>query len=278
MLLLWYWQALAVSRQGRNDFPEADSVLKASPREYERKLISDALVKAGGDRTHAARALGIAYRWLRHSSLDICAGCSRRGAGGPVRVAINLRVAPQASGKEGVMATAEPHVTSPALPASPTAELSQLYQEGIIAGIIGAGTIAIWFLILDAINGRPLYTPTVLGTALFKGGEGLASPESLAVNLDMVLMFTWVHGLVFIIIGGVASRLLGLAEHNPNIGFGILLLFVGFEFGFVAVNMAFAEAVLRVLAWQAVLVGNLLAAAAMSGYFWQRHPNLTVSP
>ena len=176
------------------------------------------------------------------------------------------------------MATVESHVTSPALPASPTAELSQLYQEGIIAGIIGAGTIAIWFLILDAINGRPLYTPTVLGTALFKGGEGLASPESLAVNLDMVLMFTWVHGLVFIIIGGVASRLLGLAEHNPNIGFGILLLFVGFEFGFVAVNMAFAEAVLRVLAWQAVLVGNLLAAAAMSGYFWWRHPNLTVSP
>ena len=177
------------------------------------------------------------------------------------------------------MATAESQVTSPVLPASSTAEeISKLYQEGIVAGIIGAATIAIWFLILDAINGRPLYTPTVLGTALFKGGEGLASPESLAVNLDMVLMFTWVHGLVFIIIGGVASRLLGLAEHNPNIGFGILLLFVMFEFGFVAVSMAFAEAVLRVLAWQAVLVGNLLAAAAMSGYFWQRHPNLTVSP
>jgi len=176
------------------------------------------------------------------------------------------------------MATAEPHVTSLVLSASPTAELSKLYQEGMVAGIIGAATIAIWFLILDAINGRPLYTPTVLGTALFKGGEGLASPESLAVNLDVVLMFTWVHGLIFIIIGGVASRLLGLAEHNPNIGFGILLLFVMFEFGFVAVNMAFAEAALRVLTWQAVLVGNLLAAAAMSGYFWQRHPNLTVNP
>ena len=120
------------------------------------------------------------------------------------------------------MATAESQVTSPVLPASSTAEeISKLYQEGIVAGIIGAATIAIWFLILDAINGRPLYTPTILGTALFKGGEGLASPEGLAVNLDVVLMFTWVHGLVFIIIGGVASRLLGLAEHNPNIGFGI---------------------------------------------------------
>ncbi len=94
----------------------------------------------------------------------------------------------------------------------------------------------------------------------------------------MVLMFTWVHGLVFIVIGGIASRLLGYAEHNPNIGFGILLLFVVFEFGFVAVNMAFADAVLRALTWQAVLVGNLLAAAAMASYFWRRHPNLTVNP
>jgi hypothetical protein len=176
------------------------------------------------------------------------------------------------------MATIRSDATSPALPVSSTAELSKLYEEGVIAGIIGAATVAVWFLIVDAINGRPLYTPTVLGTALFKGGEGLASPEGLAVNLEMVLMFTWVHGLVFIIIGGIASRLLGLAEHNANIGFGILLLFVVFEFGFVAVSMLFAESVLRALTWQAVLVGNLLAAAAMAGYFWRRHPNLTVNP
>lgn len=176
------------------------------------------------------------------------------------------------------MATAESDVTSQALPASTTAEMSRLYQEGMVAGVIGAATIAIWFLIVDTFNGRPLYTPTVLGTALFKGGAGLASPESLAVNLEMVLMFTWVHGLVFIVIGGIASRLLGLAEKNPNIGFGILLLFVVFEFGFVAVNMLFAADVLRALTWQAVLVGNLLAAAAMAGYFWRRHPNLVVNP
>jgi nitrate reductase gamma subunit len=72
--------------------------------------------------------------------------------------------------------------------------------------------------------------------------------------------------------------LLGIAEHNPNLGFGILLLFVVFEFGFVAASMAFAQVVLRALAWQAVLVGNLLAAASMAGYFWRRHPNLTVNP
>ena len=32
----------------------------------------------------------------------------------------------------------------------------------------GAATIAIWFAVLDVVSGRPLYTPTVLGTALFR--------------------------------------------------------------------------------------------------------------
>jgi len=147
-----------------------------------------------------------------------------------------------------------------------------------VAGVIGAATIAIWFLILDTIYVRALYTPTVLGTALFRHGEGLASPENLPISLRMTLMYTWVHGLAFCVIGGIASRLLALAEQNPNVGFGILLFFVLFEFGFVATATVFAEPVLHALAWPAILVGNLLAAASMAGYFWRRHPHLTVRP
>jgi len=159
-----------------------------------------------------------------------------------------------------------------------TAAVSKLYQEGIIAGLVGAAIVAIWFLILDTFNGKPLYTPTVLGTALFRRGAGLSSPETLAVSLEMVAMFTWVHALVFAALGGVAARLLGLAERNPSLGFGILLLFVVFEFGFMVAAMVFAKAVLTALAWPAVLVANLLAAAGMAGYFWVRHPNLRVRP
>ncbi len=177
------------------------------------------------------------------------------------------------------MTTAQTDVTSPvALSGSSAAEIAKLYKEGIVAGIVAAATIAIWFLIVDTLNGRPLYTPTVLGTALFQRGEGLISPESLPVSLGIVLMFTWVHGLAFIIIGGIASRLLGIAEQNPNLGFGILLLFVVFEFGFLAVNLVFAEAVLHALVWQTILVGNLLAAAAMSSYLWHQHLDLTIRP
>ena len=172
----------------------------------------------------------------------------------------------------------ETHLTVSATRHRHSSEVSQRYLEGIVAGVIGAATIAIWFLILDAIYARPLYTPTVLGTALFRHGEGLSSPGNLPISLEMTWMYTWVHGLAFCVIGVIASRLLILAEQNPNVGFGILLFFVLFEFGFVATATVFAEPVLHALTWPAILVGNLLAVASMAGYFWRRHSDLTVRP
>ena len=157
-------------------------------------------------------------------------------------------------------------------------QVSKLYAEGMIAGVIGAATVAIWFLVLDTINGRPLYTPTVLGMALLQGSRELSLSQPVPIFLEITLMFTWVHFLAFVIIGGVAARLLGLAEHNPDWGFGILLLFVILEFGFVAVAFVFAQPILEALTWPAVLVGNLLAAASMACYFYYRHRDLRILP
>ena len=161
---------------------------------------------------------------------------------------------------------------------SPTATLpdsSRVYQEGIIAGVIGAATVAIWFLVIDTIAGRPLSTPTLLGAALFHRGAAVAVPK---FSLEMVLMFTWVHGLAFAAMGGVVSRLLSSAERNPNIGFGILLLFVVLQACFVAAALMIAGPILHAVGWWAILVANLLAATAMGLYFWLRHPNLVVEP
>lgn len=157
-------------------------------------------------------------------------------------------------------------------------EVSKVYVEGIIAGLIGAATIAIWFLILDVLDGRPLHTPTVLGTALFRQSAGLDAPGDLDVSLEMVLMYTWVHALIFCIIGGVASKLIALAERDSNLGFGILLFFVFFEFAFIVVALVFVEPVLHTLAWPAILVGNLLAAAMMGAYFRRHHADLAIRP
>jgi hypothetical protein len=156
--------------------------------------------------------------------------------------------------------------------------LSRVFQDGVAAGLIGAATIAVWFLILDSIQGRPLHTPNLLGTALFRRAESLADPGSVSLSPEMVLMFTWVHGLVFIMVGGLASWLLSQVERYPSIGVGILILFIVCEFGFLVGAMLFAAPLLHALAWPAVVVANLLAASAMGAYFWFRHPSLRIPP
>jgi hypothetical protein len=170
------------------------------------------------------------------------------------------------------------NTTSATLVTAPRSEISNVYREGIVAGILGAATIALWFFILDIFSGRPFYTPSLLGNALFRRAIALDQPETLTVSFEMVLVYTWVHGMVFCVIGGLASKLLQLAERNLNLGFGILLLFVVFEFGFVGVAFIFVEPVLHALTWPAVLIGNLMAAAVMAAYFWRRRPTLTIEP
>jgi len=154
-----------------------------------------------------------------------------------------------------------------------------LSQEGMIAGTCGAATIALWFLLLDVLAGHPLYTPYMLGMALFKGRSALLMPSAhLKFSLGIVGAFTALHWLAFVLTGAMASLLLALAEHDPNLGFGVLLCFVLSTDGLVGGAMMFAEPVLHALAWQSVLLGHLLAAGAMGGYLWRRHAYMVIYP
>ncbi len=153
-----------------------------------------------------------------------------------------------------------------------------LSQEGLIAGTWGAATITLWFVLLDVWTGHPLSTPNMLGTALFKGGSGLMPSAQVELSLRMVGAFTALHWLAFELIGALASLLLALAEHNPNLGFGVLLFFVLTIGSLVGGAMMFAEPVLHALAWQSVLVGHLVAAVAMGGYLWRRHAHMVIYP
>lgn len=153
-----------------------------------------------------------------------------------------------------------------------------LLGDGTAAGLIGAVTIALWFLVVDTIRGHPLYTPSLLGTALFGGRDAIASPIGHEASTLMVLLFTVTHGLIFIVIGQIAAHLVQLAERNANYGFGIILFLVFFLSGFFFVSMVFAAELLHALTWPAVLVGNLLAVAAMTFYFARRHPGFRMLP
>ena len=172
---------------------------------------------------------------------------------------------------------AQPDVNIPTVAHSAGAEAAKIYEEGIVAGLIGAATIAVWFLILDAIQGRPLYTPTVLGTALFRARCAAHCAGESPATFELVLWFTWVHVLVFVVLGGAAA---GSCAWPAVTRTSVLVFAVS---GRVHVwvhwgQPGFAEEVLHALAWPAILIGNLLAAGVMAWYFWRRHPSLTIWP
>lgn len=72
---------------------------------------------------------------------------------------------------------AQSSLTSTPLHHPQVSGISKVYSEGIVAGLTGAATLAVWFLLLDSLDGRPFYTPSALGTALFRGGVGLDRPR-----------------------------------------------------------------------------------------------------
>lgn len=152
-----------------------------------------------------------------------------------------------------------------------------IIREGVISGLIGAISIAVWFLIVDSIHGRPFFTPSLMGTAmitLLGGAAHLPSPESVPISFGMVLLFSCVHGAAFIGGGILGAWLLRLVDINPAYGYWIALLYVTFSFWFTFLNLLFAGVVLKALSVPDILVAHLLAAVFMGIYYWKRHPNL----
>ena len=147
-----------------------------------------------------------------------------------------------------------------------------VYVDGFFAGIIGAAIVAVLFLFIDTVTSLPLYTPTVLGTGLFMGAEDPAAPEQGQLSYRLTLMYTGVHGLVFIVLGVLGAQFVLLTKNRLNLGSSTLLLFLILELGFVGTWYFVAAQVLNQLTWTVVLLGNLLAATGMAIYLRLRNP------
>lgn len=148
---------------------------------------------------------------------------------------------------------------------------NRIVREGVAAGLLGAAVVAVWFLIVDMVVGRPLYTPAALGSAMLYGA---AAADAVLVSPATVLGYTLYHVAAFTFLGITASALVTQAGKFPPLFFGLILLFVVFE-TFVVLLVAMLGAwLMQELAWWAILVGNILAATAMGVYLARRHPEL----
>lgn len=145
-------------------------------------------------------------------------------------------------------------------------------REGLIAGVIGATAVALWFFLLNGLTGRPLlYTPIVLGRGLFS----VLGPLGNESEMLHVLAYTLVHFAAFALLGVVVSLIVHRAERQPSILALFLVLFVVFEMAFYGFTAILADqTILGEMAWWEIGAANLLAALLMGTYMWRLHPAL----
>src|SRR5262245_60030847 len=93
-------------------------------------------------------------------------------------------------------------------------------REGLIAGMIGAVIVAVWFLIYDAARGQPFRTPSLLGAATF---QGVTDPGGVPTSTGLVVQYTVLHGVVFALVGILIGFLIVSAQRQPG---RLLTLFI----------------------------------------------------
>ena len=147
-----------------------------------------------------------------------------------------------------------------------------ILKEGVVAGLIGAAVVAVWFLLFDIARGQPFLTPGLLGAAVF---WGVTDPSGIHPAVGTVLGYTIIHGLAFIAFGVVAASLIAVSEQEPALFLAFVILFASFEVFVFGVVGALGKSMLGALVWWAILVGNLLAALAMLWYFFRAHRALS---
>jgi hypothetical protein len=141
-------------------------------------------------------------------------------------------------------------------------------REGIVAGVIGAAVVAIWFFVFDLLRGRPFLTPSLLGSFVF---FGVNTPAGVTASPGPILGYTVLHGLAFVAFGIVAATMMAMSEREPSLFIAFVILFVAFEVFFFGVLSIVGSAMQAALVWWAVLVGNLLASIAMLWFFFRAH-------
>jgi hypothetical protein len=144
-----------------------------------------------------------------------------------------------------------------------------IIEDGVLTGVAGAAVVAVWFLILDAARGQIFFTPSLIGSVLFLGQR----PDEVGgVNPLIVLAYTGLHGVLFLLAGTALAWMFSQFERNPQLGIVLLLLFLLFESVVFSLEAAVVPNLMGAMGTLAVASANLFAAVAMFVFLLRRHP------
>lgn len=151
-------------------------------------------------------------------------------------------------------------------------EREEVLLQGVIAGLVGYAAVALFFIVVNLIEGRsPFFTPALLGSALF---YGLRDPADLIVQPGPVLAYNGVHLVIFLIVGMAAAWLVFEAELHHYLWYIVFFLFLAGFILSLAVVGVLGAVIGRLIPWWSVLGANLTWALAIGGYLWLTHRGL----
>jgi hypothetical protein len=146
-----------------------------------------------------------------------------------------------------------------------------IVEHGMLAGILGASVVAVWYFIVDTVaRGMPFYTPSLLGSVVFAG----ADPSKITgIDGAMIFAYTGAQGLLFLTAGMLLAWMFYHCEQNPQVGFVLLLLFITFEAILWGVGVSIIPALAGAVGAWTILVANVTSAIAMFTFLLRRHPH-----
>src|SRR5207249_5034080 len=103
--------------------------------------------------------------------------------------------------------------------------VNELIAHGVVGGLLAGLVVALWFLLVDSLAGRPFHTPAVLASALSR--QDITTP-----SFRLVAAYTVVHFAVFALLGVAMAGAIAALRVPPR-----LLLAV--PFGLVAQELVF---------------------------------------
>jgi hypothetical protein len=148
---------------------------------------------------------------------------------------------------------------------------ADLVYDAFFGGGISGSVIALFFLAIDIIEGRPLYTPSMMGAALF-GGVAPASVET--VRLDMVAYFSILHFATFALLSVALSYLCRVSRLvEGHVLVMTALVFAVLTVVILAADWLMMPGVVGTLGYGRVLIANALTGLALAAFMkWSHKP------
>ena len=137
--------------------------------------------------------------------------------------------------------------------------IHHLIADGVVGGLLAGLVVALWFLVVDSVAGRPFHTPAALAGALTR--QPIGPP-----TFRLVAAYSVVHFAVFALLGIGVAGAIAVLRTPPRLLFGVLFGLVAQELAFYAGLLLSDASRVAIVPWPHVVAANVLSGFVLMGY------------